>query len=343
MAYIPTSIIPRLTNGSNTGPSNAQNQAQAQWDALMRNTPQQTIVPYDSAGVNRFIADFSRSVGQINDTPTNFSPSGQSSWMGVNYGNVDPTQAAQQAQSYNQANMGSYTRTASQLTEADTRARLNQFSEFNPSWRQEQDIASKTNISMMKGEVSKDVRDSIQRNSAYQSLMSGSYGGGNARALNARDLGRTTLDLQTQGQENSLKWQNMMGQLLPQITSAAAVMENQGLSTKDVLTTQLTNAQQQLAAQTANAAGMQQASEFNINAGQRAAELSSREGQANNALRIEAAARLMEAGTGAITNRYAADTAASNTLFANMWRPFIMTAERLGNVQGQTSSRPYGL
>lgn len=52
---------------------------------------------------------------------------------------------------------------------------------------------------LMAGEIPEDVRRQIMRSSAYQSLMGGTAGSQMAGALTARDLGRTSLDLITQG------------------------------------------------------------------------------------------------------------------------------------------------
>lgn len=52
---------------------------------------------------------------------------------------------------------------------------------------------------LLKGEIPQDVQDKVLRSSAYQSLMGGYAGSGMSKALTARDLGRTSLDLLNQG------------------------------------------------------------------------------------------------------------------------------------------------
>lgn len=52
---------------------------------------------------------------------------------------------------------------------------------------------------LLTGELPQDVKDQIQRNSAYQSLAGGYAGSGMSKALTARDLGLTSLDLMKQG------------------------------------------------------------------------------------------------------------------------------------------------
>jgi len=49
------------------------------------------------------------------------------------------------------------------------------------------------------GEIPKDVQEAVQRSSAFQSLMGGTAGSGMAKALTARDLGLTSLDLTQRG------------------------------------------------------------------------------------------------------------------------------------------------
>jgi len=53
--------------------------------------------------------------------------------------------------------------------------------------------------SLLQGEIPQDVQDAVQRSSAYQALRGGFAGSPMAGALTARDLGRTSLDLISQG------------------------------------------------------------------------------------------------------------------------------------------------
>lgn len=52
---------------------------------------------------------------------------------------------------------------------------------------------------LLHGEIPQDVQDQVMRSSAYQSLMGGYAGSPMARALTARDLGLTSLDLYGRG------------------------------------------------------------------------------------------------------------------------------------------------
>lgn len=52
---------------------------------------------------------------------------------------------------------------------------------------------------LLKGEIPQDVQDKVLRSSAYQSLIGGYAGSGMSKALTARDLGLTSLNLLNQG------------------------------------------------------------------------------------------------------------------------------------------------
>jgi len=65
---------------------------------------------------------------------------------------------------------------------------------------------SKNTLSLLRGEIPQDVQDRIRRNSAFQSLSSGFGGSGMAKALTARDLGLTSLDLMDRGTNSAQRW-----------------------------------------------------------------------------------------------------------------------------------------
>ena len=64
--------------------------------------------------------------------------------------------------------------------------------------------------SLLSGEIPQDVQDAVQRSSAFQSLSGGFAGSPMARALTARDLGRTSLDLIGQGAQLAGQGANTM-------------------------------------------------------------------------------------------------------------------------------------
>jgi len=64
--------------------------------------------------------------------------------------------------------------------------------------------------SLLSGEIPQDVQDAVQRSSAFQALSGGFAGSPMSRALTARDLGRTSLDLIGQGAQLAGQGANTM-------------------------------------------------------------------------------------------------------------------------------------
>lgn len=76
---------------------------------------------------------------------------------------------------------------------------------------------------LLHGEIPEDVKQQVQRSSAFQSLMGGTAGSGMASALTARDLGVTSLNLIGQGAQlagqagnAAQRWASLSGAELPQ-------------------------------------------------------------------------------------------------------------------------------
>ena len=65
---------------------------------------------------------------------------------------------------------------------------------------------SKNTLSLLKGEIPQDVQDSIKRTSAFKALSGGYGGSGMAKALTARDFGRTSMDLMHEGGNSAQRW-----------------------------------------------------------------------------------------------------------------------------------------
>lgn len=65
---------------------------------------------------------------------------------------------------------------------------------------------SKNTMSLLRGELPKDVEDKVRRNSAYKAFSGGYGGSGMSKALTARDFGRTSLDLMQVGENSSQRW-----------------------------------------------------------------------------------------------------------------------------------------
>lgn len=75
-----------------------------------------------------------------------------------------------------------------------------------PGWSEMLKAGTGNALDLLHGVIPKDVQDQIFRSTAFQSLQSGTQGSGMARALTARDLGRTSLDLQTMGSNSAQSW-----------------------------------------------------------------------------------------------------------------------------------------
>lgn len=78
-----------------------------------------------------------------------------------------------------------------------------------PGYTDMQAQGTKNTLSELRGEIPMDVQDKIRRDSAFQSLIGGYAGSGMSRALTARDLGRTSLDLTQMGENSAQKWTSM--------------------------------------------------------------------------------------------------------------------------------------
>lgn len=66
--------------------------------------------------------------------------------------------------------------------------------------------ASANTTSELKGEIPQDVQDAVMRSSAFQSLQGGYAGTGMSKALTARDLGTTSLNLTQLGNNSAQVW-----------------------------------------------------------------------------------------------------------------------------------------
>lgn len=87
---------------------------------------------------------------------------------------------------------------------------------------------SKNTMSLLRGEVPQDVQDKLRRNSAYKAF-SGGYGGSNmSKALTARDLGLTSLDMMERGGNSAQRWAGLtQAGAAPWMITGSAQAENQ--------------------------------------------------------------------------------------------------------------------
>lgn len=95
---------------------------------------------------------------------------------------------------------------------------------------------SKNIQSLLRGEIPADVQAAIQRSSAHRSLQGGYGGSGMSKALTARDLGRTSLDLMERGGNAAQRWmqgtQNSVAPFIVTTAQQAAQTERNNLYTQ---------------------------------------------------------------------------------------------------------------
>lgn len=78
--------------------------------------------------------------------------------------------------------------------------------EVLPGYGEMVKTGSKNTLSLLRGEIPEDVQAAIKRSSAFRSLSGGFQGSGMSKALTARDLGRTSLDLTQLGGNAAQRW-----------------------------------------------------------------------------------------------------------------------------------------
>lgn len=75
-----------------------------------------------------------------------------------------------------------------------------------PGFKEAASQISENINSQLRGELPKDVEESVLRSAAARNLFSGTAGTGFARNLVARDLGMTSLQISQQGLESAMRW-----------------------------------------------------------------------------------------------------------------------------------------
>lgn len=80
---------------------------------------------------------------------------------------------------------------------------------INPGYGERLKQGGKNTLSLLRGEIPEDVQREVQRSSAYRSIMGGFAGSGMGKALTARDLGRTSLDLMERGNNSAQLWESI--------------------------------------------------------------------------------------------------------------------------------------
>lgn len=87
-----------------------------------------------------------------------------------------------------------------------------------PGYKEMLTTGSKSTLSLLRGEIPQDVQDAVKRSSAFQALSGGFGGSPMAKALTARDFGRTSLDLMSKGENSAQRWASISQQSVAPFT-----------------------------------------------------------------------------------------------------------------------------
>lgn len=107
---------------------------------------------------------------------------------------------------------------AGQMDAANLGNWTNQVNQISPSFMGSMAQAGDNIASRVRGEIPKEVQDAVQRSAAARSFMSGTSGGANTSwlgNLTGRDLGRTSFDIQRQGEEDLGRFGGVLKSLTP--------------------------------------------------------------------------------------------------------------------------------
>jgi len=177
------------------------------------------------------------------DLYENFDPT-------VNAERVNGVDGATQALNFNAQNLDNYQNMASTMNQGAMEDRLKMVQEFAPQWANQRDIADKSNMAMMKGEIPLDAQQATARSNAYKSFQSGTSGTVSGRdGLLARDLGMTSLNLIQRGQDNAQSWLRTNKEIaMPSQVGAGDVMSAIGFNSGTAIGTMEGNANRKLSA-----------------------------------------------------------------------------------------------
>lgn len=210
---------------------------------------------YNINQANQDLGNFnSASAGLYNYTPTP-----------VSYTNVDPVKAAQSATNFDAANIGTYNNEASSINAADLTSRLASEAIINPQWQSQRDQASANDSALLQGQIPLDVQQQMARSNAYKTYQEGYSGNPSGRSGTlARDLGLTSLGLQQQGSNDAQNWLKTDNAIaLPTQVTGMDILNQQGLSSQQVINTDISNSQGQFNAANSNANRDLQSNDFN--------------------------------------------------------------------------------
>lgn len=110
---------------------------------------------------------------------------------------------------YEAVDLGAESRKASKANLENAPDTLAYLDRILPGYSEMVKKGSANTLSLLSGEIPKDVQDRIARSSAYKSFAGGYGNSGMSKALTARDLGLTSLDLMDRGNNSAQLWSRM--------------------------------------------------------------------------------------------------------------------------------------
>lgn len=184
----------------------------------------------------------------------------------ASYNYVDPTKTGQQSVNFNLQNQSNYDWMASSSNQNALKDKLGALNAIAPQWQNQQEIADKTNMALMKGEIPMDVQQQLARTNAYKSLQGGYSGSDSARqGTLARDLGLTSLGLTSLGQTQADNWLKTMNEIaMPDQVSSKDIMDSIGFNADLTTRTALENERVATDTQLKNAGLKLDADKFNV-------------------------------------------------------------------------------
>lgn len=205
---------------------------------------------YRHKDADKFIKGFDNKINNIAGMTSGRAPTTSFDWTFENQG----VGAAQTAVNLNASNLNLFNRMATQIYNTDVANKMNAINQIAPALMGQRDLASTMNNALMRGEVPIDVKRNIQRQAA-QTATAGGFGtqSGVGKNISARDLGLTSVDLSTRGQEQAMQWGNLMTSSLPQQTSGSDILQLMSVNPNNAVQASLGAAGERLRSDMGNA------------------------------------------------------------------------------------------
>ena len=177
---------------------------------------------YDYAGAKADLGSYMAGANKLYD---NWKPN-------IKAEDVSAKKAGNKALNWNMNHADEFQGLATTFNKGALEDRMDMLDTISPQWERERDLADKSNMAMMKGEVPLDVQQQMARTSAYKSFNAGYSGSPSGRqGTLARDLGLTSLGLVQQGQTNAQSWLKTTSEIaMPDQVNAANIMQGIGMN-----------------------------------------------------------------------------------------------------------------